>query len=567
MESRLLLTGLGLRPNPGQYRLGEITCEASFSPSALCRLLPESPHRVLVFCTADARVGIFPKLQDELRDFVPVEPVDVPPGVEPDDLDQFLQTMVSMVDESGAERILLDLTQGPRHFSLLLYMGASYLQTLKRTTVEAAYYCFENFSPRPFFDLRQLLVLPAWIHAIENFTTSFDMIPMATLVKASGQSLAARDLPLLTEAFHSGLPVELGFYAGRLVDDGLRSFARTLCKDHALPLSQELIERLRDQLEKYRLPRNSVPGNWKATLQLNRDELERQARIVDDLLGHNNLRSALALMREWVISWVLFQDGQTASWLDSGKLRERVSRRLSALMRINQDRSLRTKLAAEQGKLAEFWKDLIDLRNSLAHHGMRRQVVSSNDPDFAARLERVRDYWRGTLRAMPAISLHIQPLRYRRLLVSPIGERPGVLYSAVLAAGADGTPPDAVMAICSARSEQFVQEALEHAGGPPVTIRLRLDDPFAGLEERKRILAEARPHLLESEHVVVNITGGTTLMGLLAETITAEARSLGIPVRRFGLIDRRPPQEQTSNPYVAGEPLWLEDATDEVDHD
>ena len=62
----------------------------------------------------------------------------------------------------------------------------------------------------------------------------------------------------------------------------------------------------------------------------------------------------------------------------------------------------------------------------------------------------------------------------------------------------------------------------------------------------------------------MNVTGGTTLMGLAAEELAATARSLACPVRRFGLIDRRTPERQIAEPYRIGEPFWF-DAYEEGD--
>ena len=51
-------------------------------------------------------------------------------------------------------------------------------------------------------------------------------------------------------------------------------------------------------------------------------------------------------------------------------------------------------------------------------------------------------------------------------------------------------------------------------------------------------------------------------MGLVAEALAAAARKLACPVRRFGLIDRRPPEQQDTDPYQAGETFWLDSAED-----
>ena len=58
---------------------------------------------------------------------------------------------------------------------------------------------------------------------------------------------------------------------------------------------------------------------------------------------------------------------------------------------------------------------------------------------------------------------------------------------------------------------------------------------------------------------MLNLTGGTTLMGLLADRFAQRAQELGPQVHRFGLVDRRSPAEQAADPYQAGEPYWLDD--------
>jgi thioesterase domain-containing protein len=69
---------------------------------------------------------------------------------------------------------------------------------------------------------------------------------------------------------------------------------------------------------------------------------------------------------------------------------------------------------------------------------------------------------------------------------------------------------------------------------------------------------EARRPLVAAQEIAVNLTGGTTLMGLAVAAIANEAQRLGRDVRRFGLVDRRPPSEQDANPYRAGEAFWLD---------
>ena len=100
---------------------------------------------------------------------------------------------------------------------------------------------------------------------------------------------------------------------------------------------------------------------------------------------------------------------------------------------------------------------------------------------------------------------------------------------------------------------------------PARSSRCSLEDAFGGgPAEIKRLAKDARGHFIGATEVFVNVTGGTTLMGLAAEELAATARSLACPVRRFGLIDRRAPERQDADPYCAGEPFWLDSDTEDV---
>ena len=147
------------------------------------------------------------------------------------------------------------------------------------------------------------------------------------------------------------------------------------------------------------------------------------------------------------------------------------------------------------------------------------------------------------------------------MLVSPIGKRPGVLFSAVHACRTDGGGGEPVLclAVCSGESQGMVAEALQRACYAGAVEPLVFDDAVGGgRSEIEHLVQAARPHFVGAGDVVVNVTGGTTLMGLAAEALATAARDLACPVRRFGLIDRRPPSEQESEPYRAGEPFWLD---------
>ena len=573
MREHLLLTVLGTNPRPTHYALGDRQSEAPLAAVALFELLLEEdrPDRVLALCTPEAEQASLPLLADALGVQVPVETLQVPTGDAQEHVNVFLEKVVGAIDRDV--ELTVDVTHGFRHFSFLTYIAVLYLVALRGVRIRGAYYGLLNPAGlSPFLDLRPLLDLPRWVYALEVLRDTGSALPIArSLVERSERQPArdnARDLEHLSEAFLSGLPLELGWQARNVLDHRCKPLRRLLRDDHRLPLAEELVGHLAQTFDRVALPESVLGDGWKRQIRLSTFELERQARIIDKLSGRENSATALRLMREWLVSWAVYQQGLEDEWL-SRDVRRRAEGLLHAIRAISGDRGLRGVLSKEQRKLGEFWNDLAEVRNAYAHHGMRGDDLL-RDRTVAAARKRVLCFWKQTLRSCPVVSLSIGESPGARVLVSPIGFRPGVLFSAVQAVRANGGGGEGLarcLVICSHETEGLIAEALGRAGFAGKYTPLVLEDAVAGgAAEIKRVVEETRAHFVGAAEVLVNVTGGTTLMGLIAEALAAEARSLACPVLRFGLIDRRPAGQQDADPYQTGEPFWL-DSSEESDGD
>jgi hypothetical protein len=112
----------------------------------------------------------------------------------------------------------------------------------------------------------------------------------------------------------------------------------------------------------------------------------------------------------------------------------------------------------------------------------------------------------------------------------------------------------------------MIGDALSRAGFSGDHQVLRLEDPYGGINEHNGHRKRSRLPLSTAEEVLVNITRGTTLMGVVAEDLVQEARKLARPMRRFTLIDRRSPEAQKQDPFVQGDILWLDNEERGSDH-
>lgn len=561
----VLLTGLGTSHEEATYSLGDRTKAAQFAPVALLKLLASSecPRRVVVLCTDEAESRSFPMLADALGPGQSVERVRIPDGDQQEHIDTFLATVADVIPQ-GAE-LTVDVTHGPRSFSFLMYAAVLYLAALQNVRVRGAYYAMLSRSgPSPFLDLRPLLDLPRWAYAVRVLEETGSTRPLAKILEdGPGNADIACDFDDLGSAYLSGLPLELGRTAARICKQHPKPVSRLLKTDYKLPRANDLLHRLREVLERFAFDESCPEVGWKKKTELTEKELRRQAHVVDQLLKHGNTATGLGLMNEWTQTWAARRlgFGNPVDWLDR-KVRGQAGARLHAIRVAGADPALRHVLTDDQRLLGEFWDKLCDVRNTYHHHGMRPQ--DTGGPEFEKKLDDVRRYWDHVLRSCPDISLTLGNPTRNRMLVSPIGERPGVLFSALEAFRTlDQGDPTLCLVVCSAETQGTVDEALSKAGYTGSVELLVLDDPFRGVEEMRKKAKAMRRHFVGADSVVVNVTGGTTLMGFAIQALAQRARGFACPVRRFGLIDRRTPEEQVADPYRAGEPFWLDSEKDE----
>ena len=567
-REHLLLTVLGTKPREACYSLGDRQARCNLAPLALLEMLPdtEKPDRILAICTDEARQDSLPILKEALVGRTAVEEIPVQGGEAQEDIGRFLTDVVASIPQGSHVDLTVDVTHGFRHFSFLTWMAVLYLAALRGVRVRGAYYgLLIQDKPSPFLDLRPLLELPRWIHAIQVLSETGSAIPMARLLATPSPNQAAkklsRGLSQISDGYLSGLPLELGRQIRLFHDDGLKPLKRLFEKEHNLPLAEELVNNLWHSLKPFVLGQQISGEGWKSQVTLSERELTRQANLIDDLLERENIASALGLLNEWTVSWVVLRLGSEDGWLDYHKVRRKAGRLLGALEAAGRDPDLRPFLSDDQSQLGAFWGTLCDLRNSFHHHGMRPQPLIGNQ-QIDQKLDRVRDYWEKILRDRPEFSLRFTQPDAERVLVSPIGNRPGVLFSALKAFQRESGDPTMCLVLCSDRSEAGIAQALERAGYAGRLERLQFQDPYGGRDEIQPLVRQARPHLLGAKTVLVNLTGGTTLMGLAAEALAGTARNLACPVRRFGLVDRRSPEEQAADPFQMGEPLWLDNQED-----
>src|SRR5690606_12830864 len=113
-------------------------------------------------------------------------------------------------------------------------------------------------------------------------------------------------------------------------------------------------------------------------------------------------------------------------------------------------------LDPSQAVIARTWR-VTTLRNHYAHHGLDQRVDHSAEDEIRRQLDEIVATWHETWRSVPELSLDLPPLPGSRVLVSPVGTRPGVLYSALRAV--DPRQVMRCLVICSDNTKSLAEEA------------------------------------------------------------------------------------------------------------
>ena len=582
-KEHILLTSLGMQAIETEYEWNGKKATAGLTPLALVQLLDKAqlPNHVVAVVTKGAKRETWQPFRAGICQTLKFSPeiVEIPDGNSSDEIRQILESVAQRIPE-GAD-LTLDVTQGFRHFPFVFYALVLYLKSLRGVTIRGAYYGMIDTppgAPKPIIDLQPLLELPEWFHAVQMFRDQGTTKPMAQLLqpladmlnaekselfrsgdKEAGEKLAKQANQIKSSvdwleryafAYESALPLELGKASKGLIDSIQRS---TTVESVVLPpLFTELNAAIATAAEKSgfeKRPRRT--GDWKRTVVLDVDELERQARMIDIYLDRDQLSLGVGLMREWVVSWTIWKSENKTDiekWLNRG-VRLQYERCLGALGEFARNPAFRETITPEQREFGGFWNQSgSQLRNVLHHHAMRVDALEER-PEL---LETVRGFWNGLRQGRT----ELPPLGggHGKLLISPQGTSPGVLFSALKVTH----PADTCMVICSSASVGSITDAAGHADFAGDITSIELDDPRGGFDEITKAVDQARLHLLEADEIVANMTGGTTLMGIIVQQLVEEAQILDRPVRRFVLIDRRPPEQQEQDSFVQSDCHWLD---------
>jgi CRISPR-associated DxTHG motif protein len=557
---RVLLTSVGTgRYERVLYAADGQAYESQFAPAATAAIEGQFAKAILLVTEEAGRTNV-PALERELADLgIPSERHLIPQGRSEREVWAIFKQVLDTLAVGASMEVVLDITHAFRHLPVILFGSLAFLTAADRVAIRRLRYgAYEARvgNTVPLLDLTPLLTLLEAQHAVRQFGDTGDARRLARLLSELNRQLWTEQsgnpefsrivhrLKHLSLSVSAGLPIEAGLYA-RAVADALGNWSRGAGQTMFV-IGETLIDRLRGLVEAFAVPSRER----KHDLVLSLEELRRQLRIIRFYLDVGAHDRVLLLLREWIVNRCLLTLGEK-NWLERGR-RAAVERALNGLAerRIVESGLGGSALSTSTPSLGSLWARVRDLRNRVAHPGMCSDEVRPWDDDLTPYLRLCEEHCENA--AWWAVHPGVE---VPWILVTPLGLSPGVLYTALVQ-----LRPPLVLVLTSREAAQLVDATVERAGFDASAVRRHaVDDAHRCFEERGAVEAWVEPFLLATRRVVLNITGGTTALQYLVESVGRRAERLGLRVERVALVDRRAVEEQRRDPYVAGEVVRLDD--------
>ena len=356
---------LGTGPQGGKYSKTNYVKHDDNTQSCQTDLFPEAvnqlyyPDEIIVFVTPQVQKGQY--LSDLKRRLgSKLTPVELPDlldrGNSETDLWRIFDTYQQSVEEG--DKIILDITHGFRSLPMLAFPVVAYLRQVKKVVLEHILYApFDNRTESKgkdtfIFDLTPFVTLLDWMNAFTIFQRSGDAgdIAKLNLPNSIENALTNVSAALLTNRTFEAQETIFKFVKMNL--NHPESLSR-----QPVPF-QMLTERLKESYKDIGVkdPHNEPQKSLKA-----------QYEQIKWYVVNQHYLQAITLMREWMVSWECIQLDQE-NWLNQD-------------IRRNTEDILNERVNNQNPHNSDFtklWRQCRDLRNDLAHCGMREDPRKSH---------------------------------------------------------------------------------------------------------------------------------------------------------------------------------------------
>lgn len=367
---------------------------SKFFPAAAARAL--QPETLLLMVTPAAYEKHYEAICDELAGVTAIEPVEIPDGRSEQEIWAIFEALTGRL-VSGDE-VTFDITYGFRSLPVLAIIAAAYLRVARDVVINqllyGAYEARNEEGIAPVFDLSPFLSLMQWTLATDKFLKTGNARELVSQLRD------AHSLPYRLGLPAKDKPQHLSGAASVLeeVSQGMRLLRPHTVLEAAARQDQQLSEA------------QSEVGRWAPPFALLLDQIRKayqpfavtdpaaepkeslraQLALIRWYVDKDQVVQAVTLAREWVVSLLILRLGWQL--IDDRSFAENILNGSAQAMR---QKSLLPPPVREMpgiDEMVQAWSWLGDLRNDIAHCGMRpaprsNQTILKNVNQLLSRLE------------------------------------------------------------------------------------------------------------------------------------------------------------------------------------
>jgi CRISPR-associated Csx2 family protein len=552
----ILLTTLG-RGNlqETKYRFEKSEFETRYCCLALCKILEKQIDLIKVLLTKEAKEKHQNDLQKEATQIgVQVEIIDIPSGKTIDEIWNLFDQLTENFREKQNVNVFLDITNSFRHLPIMAFTSLAYLESKRNLDFSGIYYgAFEakdKNNVTPVFDISPLLTIVKGAYGVKSFEETGSIIQLKEFLnnilhlEKNNKFKLNKNLEELHGNLASGLSLEAGNSANLIynwIDKSLPS------KNFSFA-AQDILTRLKNKIENIKLEKKLN----KSKKELTPDELKREFELINWHINNSNTSKAVILLREWIINRIWLTEEPEGNWLNV-KSRERNIEVNLGFYTIKCRHNKEFKAKVKNSELFDIWSGLIEARNQFAHAGFQDKNVKVQNIQ-----ENLNSFYKICQINLENNEFWLLPKRAnnnKKILISPMGASFGLLFTALKLC-----KPEKVYILTS---EKFRNQALEacHKADYLEEKKIKIftiNDPFVGFNETPALINKIWPEIKDSGNIFINLTGGTTAMQWVMQSLYEKIKREQIPVERIAFVDRRPSTEQQKKPWVEGELIEIE---------
>lgn len=346
--------------------------------------------QMLVFATDEARTktySVLERLEDPRIRLVPI-----PVGKNTDEMWKLFDIILSHIDEG--DQVIFDITHGLRSIQFLMFLFAAFLKFARRVEIVSVFYgAFELGNseeniPAPVFDLSEFVLMLDWLSATDRFIATGDGSMLMELLKGNmppglvmRDDLNKREIGKALEQMGDGIG-EISQALGMVRPFEVMKSGNKILQ--TANTSEEIISETAQPFEALAEKIKNAYGQFALANPLDIEEAQRtlalQFLLIQWYLEHQQAAQAALLMREWLVSLLMVNSekyplNNLNSRIECEKILHNACRQLrdngiEDLRQFNADISRLPK----PEKILNVWDKLTQLRNDIAHCGMRENA-------------------------------------------------------------------------------------------------------------------------------------------------------------------------------------------------